>query len=208
MTNRIAVLLLTALVCYVSPQGTAQKTSLEVKSHCELTQDDYAVYAALITGLGGPEDPEESWKGKQVFVADVTAAPAPGDTKSHWGGWGFRSQSKAAPSHETVVDFEKKARNSCPLNSELANAKSYRIITKEELEKAFKGAGWEQFYKQYPEAGGYWIFSRPGYNSSRTEAVLSVSHWCGELCGTGHLYFLSKQNGQWKVQNRLMLWIS
>jgi hypothetical protein len=66
----------------------------------------------------------------------------------------------------------------------------------------------QQFYKQYPEADLYWIFSRPGYNSSRTEALLDVTHWCGELCGTGHLYFLAKQNGKWKVQNRLMLWIS
>ena len=204
MAARIALLIV--LVAFLSPQSSSQQTPRRPKSKCELTPEDYAVYAALVNGLGGPEDPEESWTGKQVFVADFTGAPR--DTKSHWGGWGFRSQSKATPSQSTVADFERKARGSCPLNLQLGDANSYRIVTKEELDRAFKGAGWEQFYKQYPEAGGYWIFSRPGYNSSRTEAVLSVAHWCGVLCGTGHLYFLTKRDGQWKVQNRLMLWIS
>ena len=110
------------------------------------------MYAALVEGLGGPEDPEESWKGKQVFVADRTGADR--DTNSHWGGWGFRSPSKAAPSPATVLDFQRKARSSCPLNSELANAKSYRIITKKELENAFKAEGWQQIRRQYPEEAG------------------------------------------------------
>ena len=139
-------------------------------------------------------------------VADVTAAPR--DTKSHWGGWGFRSNSKAAPSHDTVADFERKARSSCALKPEYGDAMHYKLISKEELDKAFHEGGWSDFYKKYPDAGGVWTFSRPGYNSARNEAVLSVSHACGELCGTGHLYFLTKRDGQWKVQNRLMLWIS
>jgi hypothetical protein len=206
MTKSVAVLLLTVLVCQVSPQVTAQKTPQKVKSHCELTQDDYAVYESLITGLGRPEDPEEAWQGKEIIIANFTAAEA--DTTSHWGTWGFRSKSKAAPRHGTIVDFERKAHSSCVLTPQSGGAESYKLITQGELDKAFKGGGWQGFYKEYPEAGGYWIFSRPGYNSARNEAVLSVSHQCGELCGTGHLYFLTKQNGEWKVQNRLMLWIS
>lgn len=206
MTKRVAMLLLTALVCYVSPQSTAQNTPQKVKSHCELTQDDYAVYAALITGLGRPEDPEEAWQGKEILIVGLTAAPR--DTKSHWGDWGFRSKSKAAPSHDTIVDFERKARSSCVLKAEFGDAESYKVIAQEELDKIFKEGGWEDFYKKYPETGGVWTFSRPGYNSAGNEAVLYVGHSCGSLCGTGHLYFLAKQNDQWIVQNRLMLWIS
>jgi hypothetical protein len=81
-------------------------------------------------------------------------------------------------------------------------------LTGGELDKVFKSSNWQDFYKEYPESGGYWIFSRPGYNSALNEALLSVSHWCGELCGTGYVYFLTKQNGEWKVQNRLMLWLA
>jgi hypothetical protein len=65
MTRSIAVLLLILLACPVGPQVTAQKTPQKVKLHCELTQDDYAVYSALITALGRPEDPEEAWAGER-----------------------------------------------------------------------------------------------------------------------------------------------
>jgi hypothetical protein len=204
MAVRIVVPLV-VLVAFLSPQSSSQLTPRSPKPQCELMPEDYAVYAALVNGLGGPEDPEESWKGKQVFVADVTAAP--GDTKSHWGGWGFRSNSKTAPSHDTVADFERKARSSCALNPE-SGATHYKLISKQELDDVFKEGSWSNFYMKYPDAGGIWTFSRPGYNSTHNEAVLAVSHACGELCGTGHLYFLTKRDGQWKVQNRLMLWIS
>jgi hypothetical protein len=205
MPQRIAILMLAALV-YVGPQSTTQLTQKEAESHCELTQEDYAVYAVLITGLGRPEDPEEAWQGKEILIASLTAAPA--DTKSHWGGWGFRSNSKATPNHDTVVDFERKAHSLCELKPQFGDVQPYRVVTQEELDKVFKGGHWEDFYKKYPQAGGVWAFSRPGYNSARNQAVLYVSHACGSLCGTGHLYFLAKRNDRWAVQNRLMLWIS
>lgn len=206
MAKLIIVLLLTVLFCYASVLGAQKKAPQELKSGCELTGDDYAVYAALIAGLGHPEDPEEAWQGKQILVVDHTAGP--GDTKSHWGTWGFRSKSKAAPSHDTLVNFERKGRSSCVLKPEFSDAAPYKLITQQELADAFKEGGWENFYRRYPEAGGVWTLSRPGYNSARSEAVLSVSHGCGLLCGTGHLYFLAKQNNEWVVVNRLMLWIS
>jgi hypothetical protein len=205
MTARIVVLLVASLA-FLSPRTTSQAHRGQTKAKCQLTLEDYAVYAALVDGLGGPEDPEEAWKEKQVFVQDVTGADR--DLRSHWGRWGFRSKSKAAPGHDTVVDFERKARSSCALKPQSGDAMRYKLISKEELDKAFNGGDRQGFYKKYPDAGGVWTFSRPGYNSARNEAVLSVSHWCGSLCGTGHLYFLARQNGQWKVRNRLMLWIS
>jgi hypothetical protein len=201
---RPVALLLVAVPC-LNAQSAPQKTPAKAKT-CQLTQDDYAVYSALVEALGVPEHPEDASKRNAILIADTTAAPR--DVRSHFGTCGYRSKSKAAPGKDTVVAFERNAQSSCLLNSQFGDGKPYTVIARGELDKAFKGGSWQDFYKEYPESGGYWIFSRPGYNSARNEAVLSVSHWCGELSGTGHLYFLAKQNGQWKVQNRLMLWIS
>jgi hypothetical protein len=96
----------------------------------------------------------------------------------------------------------------CELKPQFGDVRTYRIVAQKELDEVFRGGHWEDFYKKYPQAGGVWTFSRPGYNSARNEAVLYVGHACGSLCGTGHLYFLAKRNDQWIVQNRLMLWIS
>jgi hypothetical protein len=203
---RFATLLLIVFVHCLGAQNTSQQSPGKAKSPCQLTQGDYAVYAALAEALSLPEHPENASQRKENLIADTTAAPR--DIRSHFGTWGYRSKSKAAPGKDTVAAFERKAQSSCLLHPEFGDRKSYKVITQGDVDKAFKDGGWQGFYKEHPEAGGYWIFSRPGYNSERNKAVLSVSHWCGELCGTGYLYFLTKQNDQWKVQNRLMLWIS
>ena len=158
-------------------------------------------------GLDGPEDPEEAWKGKEFLIADMTATPFKKDTQPLWG---FRSKSKVAPSEETFSDYAAKAGSRCPIKPEFGDPNSYKIIASDDVKSLFeKGGGWwPEFYRRYPKSAGYWQFSRPGYNTARDEAVLYVSHSCGGLCGTGHLYLLSKQDGKWTVKNRVMLWIA
>ena len=156
--------------------------------------------------LGKPEDPEEAWQGKEMVIAETTGAPR--DVKSEWGGWG--AISKAVPAKNTLSDFVAKARSVCSVRPQFSVSQSYKIITHEELDKIFKKGpnGWDTFYKRYPNAAGFWSFSQPGYNPAGDEAVLYVQHSCGMLCGTGHLYFLAKENGEWRVRNRMTLWIS
>jgi hypothetical protein len=187
-------------------------TSLAVRSQqppqeCVLSDEDYKVFSAVVDGLGRPEDPEEAWKSKEILVSDLTAQPDP--TESKWGPWGFRSNSNAAPAKETEGAFKLRAHDICKIEAKLQPANPYKLAEHDKVNKIFKKGGWKEFYKQYPNAAGYWDFSHPGYNKAGTEAVLYVGHYCGGLCGTGHLFFLTKDDdGQWRVKNRLMLWIS
>jgi len=48
--------------------------------------------------------------------------------------------------------------------------------------------------------------SRIGFNSSHTEAVFSMSYWCGGLCGGGFAFYIVKENGLWKVNRKSALW--
>ena len=181
------------------------------KAVCDLTSEDYAVFAGLLAGLHGPEDPEEAWEGKEILIVDATVTPDRLGTNSNgWGGWGFKSKSSAAPTQETLQDYQKKAQSVCTIVPGFGDPQSYKIISNAEIDRDFhKGHhGWEKFYEKHPKSAGLWRFSRPGYNSAGDEALMYVSHSCGWLCGTGHLYLLSKENGEWTVKNRLMLWIS
>jgi hypothetical protein len=210
LTKRLSILFLFALVCFASSQDSSPSAKQpSIESNCELTHDDYAVFGALLAGLQGPEDPEEAWEGREMLIVDITATP--GKSGSQPGAnWGFRSKSSAAPSQETFSDYLQKAHIACAVGPEFGEPKSYKIIARDEVNNFFKmgGGWWQEFYKKYPTSAGFWQFSRPGYNSARDEAVLYVVHACGGLCGTGHLYLLSKQNGHWTVKNRLLLWIS
>ena len=207
MTKRIIVLsgLLALLVSRVYLQ--AGDVRVRPAARCQLTQDDYNVYAGLILGLGQPEDPEEAWGGREIMLVDVTQAPDPRVVK---GRWGWHAISRAAHASETIADFEAKLRSSCDVKPISLASQVVRMVTKKEVDAIFasRADGWDEFYRKYPNTGGLWSVSRPGYNSKHDEAEVCVSHSCGPLCGTGHLYLLAKENGHWKVKNRVMLWIS
>lgn len=213
MNVRLPILAVMVAVSMPATSQDAFKVTQPAKASfkCEVTQEDYAVFSALMDGLGSPEDPEEAWGNKDFVVVAQTTTVRSEDTDH--GEWGFRSKSNAAPAAETVASLTEKAKLSCPLEVKFPTSHEYEFVSKTEIDSFFanrkKGHdGWEMFYKKYPQAAGFWSFSLPGYNHDGTEALLSVSHSCGWLCGTGHLYLLRKENGKWIVRNRLMLWIS
>ena len=175
---------------------------------CSLSADDYAVFSAVLLNRGGPEDPEEEWQTKpEILISEQTAK----DEAKTGSMWGFRSRSKQAPSDETVGNFNSHQVEGCSLKAALDPAISYSLISEKELHGYFNNKhkdGWGIFYAKHPKAAGYLQFSAVGYNTPRTEALVFLGHYCGSLCGTGHLFLLEKENGQWVVKNRLMQWIS
>ena len=71
-----------------------------------------------------------------------------------------------------------------------------------------KGSRWTDFEDKYPGARGFVAFSRVGFNADGDEAIASMGYRCGDLCGAGGLYILVKEDGNWKVQEELMVWQS
>jgi len=202
------------LICATAQLTLCQKNTKPDKN-CELTAADYAVCAALLQGLGGPEDPEESWRGKDFLLVDTTIAQQGSlERGPKQARWGFRSKSNDVPHDDTVSDFITKKADRCELEAGFGDAKSYTIVASAEIEGYFpkqpkhKKDGWQAFYEKHPNAGGFWSFSRPGFNTAGDEALVYVVHSCGWLCGTGHYYLLAKESDVWKVKNRVMLWIS
>jgi len=198
--------LLVAMVSLVAAPAQAQAANSP--SACAISSEDYAVYSAVLQNRGQPEDPEERWDNKpEVLIADTTETAQ--DAGSNM--WGFRSSSKQVPGKETIANFNEHRSSTCSLQKNFDPAITYSLLSKDELDGNFKKkgpAGWSAFYKKHPKASGYLSFSSVGYSSSGTEALVYLGHYCGGLCGTGHLILLAKENGQWVVKNRLMMWIS
>ena len=86
----------------------------------------------------------------------------------------------------------------------------YALMPEEEFEKIFRRGGsvWVRFQDRYPQAGGVVSFSRVGFGANQDEALVLMGYRCGDLCGTGGLYLLAKEEGGWKIQESLIVWIS
>jgi hypothetical protein len=119
---------------------------------------------------------------------------------------------------QTVADldmFERTLENVHRLPSSLVdsyrsrNATSYTLVPNLDIEQDYvmmpqevfdeillkKGSRWTDFETKYPGAGGFFIFSRVGFNAGGDEALVDMGYRCGDLCGAGGLYFLVKKGG-------------
>lgn len=72
--------------------------------------------------------------------------------------------------------------------------------------------GWSNFYRRYPDSGGYMEVSAVGFNTTKTRALVYVSHHCGGLCGGGSHHLLEKGDGGWQRANlkdvKMCIWMS
>jgi hypothetical protein len=86
----------------------------------------------------------------------------------------------------------------------------YALMPQEEFDRIFRrgGAIWPRFQDTYPEASGIVSFSRVGFGANEDMALVLMGYRCDDLCGAGGLYLLAKEEGNWKVQEALMEWMS
>lgn len=97
-------------------------------------------------------------------------------------------------------------------NKFTVNSKTVKLVGEEELNFIFSGSdvngGWEKFYKKYPNSNGYTRFSRIGYNTDKTCAVLEIGNFYASLGAGGAIVFLKKENALWKIVKIQMTWVS
>jgi hypothetical protein len=58
---------------------------------------------------------------------------------------------------------------------------------------------WLAFRKHYPLAWGYVELSRIGFNPEHTQALVYATHWCGDGCMSGDVWFLTRSGEQWTI---------
>ena len=52
------------------------------------------------------------------------------------------------------------------------------------------------------------MLSRIGYGNANTQALVTIGEVYAPLAGSGFLFYLRKENGEWRIINKLMTWIS
>lgn len=191
-----SVIIATAL-CTI---GVNRQTQ-EPKSKPIPEAERYNVYSAVLKETFVDEST------KLLVIEDKTADDFTADNEKHWE---YLKAGLAPISQSTIDDFKSRNAQSFSLEDKFTLTIKTKLISKAEVDKLFGPGGgwWEAFYKSYPNSPGLITFSNVGFNSDGSQALLYIGHSCGGLCGTGHYVLLTKNNGAWKVEKKVMTWIS
>jgi hypothetical protein len=185
--------------------------SRQAGDQLSIPAEEYAVYAAAIGDMfaGDIVTFDTQSKVKILVIEDKTVSGAKADIGEENEEERLK-QVGFSPilSQETIDDYVAKNAKSHQLTKSLDIKLKYTLIQKEKIEQTFDGSPSSEFYRQFPDSGGYIALSRAGLNTSGDQALVYMHHICGGLCGSGHYLLLVKKNREWEVQKHFRAWVS
>jgi hypothetical protein len=189
---------------------------LAVSTFSQERDEDYEVYDAVMQHMfaGGVRQSAMNAKADKILIRDHTNSEyAYGPNREMWDEVKLRLR---LLTDEVIADYESKRKGEKELRSVFKIPFEYSLISDGELKKIFgdprehvkTDQTWTKFYERYPGSAGYNSLSRVGFDKEKRRALVYFVNWCGSLCGTGSYLLLEKIDGNWTVQERVMIWIS
>ncbi|KYK31890.1 MAG: hypothetical protein HXS48_07765 [Theionarchaea archaeon] len=113
-----------------------------------------------------------------------------------------------AVKQETFDDFQIKNTQPCPLADFFDLDVTVVFMNEKEVREHFQNDAWFELYAKYPFSQGIMTLSRVGFNSEMNQALVYVGNQKEILSGAGYYVLLTKMNGVWIIQDKVMIWIS
>lgn len=108
-----------------------------------------------------------------------------------------------------IESWEMKNTKKYLLSNHFTFSTNHLFITPTQLNESFMPTKWwDSFYKNYPNALGYFKLSRVGFDEKRTTAIVYIENTQDGLWGSGTFWVLVKENKKWKVENKYLIWLS
>lgn len=173
--------------------ATGQRPPLEIPDE-NPDPEEQAIYSVLL----------RDYHGEKVVLSKTT------DSGFEFGGQTAMPGGMPGLSEGLWKNYLAHNDKSYPLPMGMEVGMEYTLIDAEEMSGIFNDYedGWDEFYRRYPGSPGITTLSRVGFNPERTEALVYMGAQFHYLAGAGNLYRLEKQDGVWKIMEKLMLWIS
>jgi hypothetical protein len=172
---------------------------------------DYAVYDAVLEALFVAEEPAGT--SPRHVIADSTDLGARVDLDHEY----FRREfGSFYPIVQAIrADYALRGSVRAPLDARSFHVRGrVELVSPRELASLDRSANqnpdtfWQAFYLQFPGAHGHVSFSRPGYDSEGTHALLSYAHGCGGRCGDWGIVLLERRGDTWVVLRRVLTMMS
>jgi hypothetical protein len=191
---RLLTTLFTLLVALAGVSARAQNSGarLQHTASCYAQKDEIEVYADYLSPGSNSSD---------VTVVVTSTQPSDADVDSL--NLQLAVQGRGIPP-DVRADFKQKDKSICSMEPFPAG-KSIRFISKNENETIFK-AGWKEFHRRYGKDASWLQFSRVGFNSDKTLALLHVSWGADAMAGGGTLYLFERKAGKWVIKSSVDTW--
>jgi hypothetical protein len=156
--------------------------------------EDYEVYSAILTS--------KKEKGEVIIIGEATVIGFIAEAKN-------LNKEISILTEDTIRDFDTKNEKSYKLQNNFSIENKVVLINeKAENNSSRRDINPRSLFIKYPEARAILTFSRVGFNTNRTQALVYFTSWCDPLCGSGDFIFLQKINGKWTVEREVRLWVS
>lgn len=206
---RLLALSLTLAAAAFSAPGPTRARATAASIADDLDAEEYAVISAVL--ISGRQDDGDAKTGGVLVIQDMTVAWHGFDDKPETFYAALKESSKELLD-ETIEDYKAKNKEPHKLSERLDAKVRYVLADTREIDGFFEKngvSGWEDFYKKYPNSGGYFMFSRVGFNSDKTQALVYKAHGCGGLCGEGSCLLFVKKDGVWVAKGAVgAVWMS
>lgn len=194
-------LLLVALVLFSSACSAKQTLApISTPSAKQMDSEQQVIYAFLLTNT-------YQHKGYVLMDTTSTGVTSVDNTAQSLD---YVQQNMHSVDPETLNSFRERNDQAYPISADMDLGFPYTLLSQAGRQKIFgeNQSGWEVFYERYPQAPGITTLSRVGFNASLDQALVYIGTQSNWLAGSGYYILLNKLDGAWKIDQRVMTWIS
>ena len=192
--NLLLALFLCAAAC------TAKPTLIPTPAVDQTPKEEQAVYAFLVSKM-------YQHRG-YVIMADTATSATGVDNTAQTLDYVLQNMHDVAT--ETADSFRVRNDASYPIRPDLDLGGPYTLLSQASKNRIFSlnQSGWEIFYDRYPQAPGITTFSRVGFNVPLDQALVYMGTQSNWTVGAGYYILLKKVNGNWVIDQQVMVWAS
>ncbi len=189
----LTLIICTLSACTLAPPSPPQPTPLVT----DIDPEEYALFSAMLDQNIVGYDPEAS-----IVIRDQTR-PDIDDLE-------FALKGPFDLPKELVQAYRLRNDQPYTLDPNFTLKRAYTLMPQAEYDGLLRtgSASWEDLTTKYPQARGVFVFSRAGLNAARDEALVSISYYCGSLCAEGGVFLMVKEDGVWKVEQEVAIWMA
>ena len=113
-----------------------------------------------------------------------------------------------ALSRKPIESWRKNNAENHPISDRFSFQEKVLLLSRKEFNDSFKPNHWNSFYERFPNALGYFVLSRVGLDEKKTVALVYVENQQDGRWGLGSFFFLLKEEGKWKIEAEIRVWVS